>query len=414
MRYYHTNQKSEVTGPISLDEIESLIRGGQLPPDPLIVAEGASEWRPFSSFRTDQEATPKSVVPMNTHGPRLRPTIIADTVVGVPLKWLGRLLPAMRVSTGLRIFTDIGHTAVLMSLCLGLVASLLFAIQAHAFMLFPLGALLVLFAAVAQHLGERIFSASNAAIKNTQHRLSTYAALHCIDVLLKVVGAAIVVGGIIIAVVMIKAGFYGIGYFQIMALQIAGIVSPILAGAVHYNHIDLSPLAKSFYEVISSKLVLLLVDGPTSILITSASFGLVLFFISALARCPDAVNVTIDPTVASGEDAVGLIGFINKSALKSVSILFCFTACSGTYLLAHSLFRLGTSARLLANPPAFEAGVGLITTISACLVPVFAYLAFLLINLVLELVRAVLVLPRTVAESRTAAPVVHVHKENPL
>ena len=47
-KYYYADAQNKTVGPVTTDELQALIRDGALRPDPMVVPEGMSEWRPLS------------------------------------------------------------------------------------------------------------------------------------------------------------------------------------------------------------------------------------------------------------------------------------------------------------------------------------------------------------------------------
>lgn len=60
-RWFYANS-NEPVGPLSFDELESLVRAGKIEPQTLVLREGEEEWQPFASF---SPVTPAEQVPGN-------------------------------------------------------------------------------------------------------------------------------------------------------------------------------------------------------------------------------------------------------------------------------------------------------------------------------------------------------------
>lgn len=358
-RYFYTDSENKAVGPVALEEIESLIRSKQLPADPMVVPEGSSEWRRLSQYRSGAPVDAGAPVPGQTsiydRPLNFRPTILAELLLGKPLEWLGLLLPAGRVSGGLQFFTNVGQLAILLSLCTDFVLGVVLTIKNHNGLYLLSALLLLLLVLVGQFISARMFKASDTAISSTPHHISSPAVLECIDVILKICSVAILMG---------DTGFW-----------IAYVSSPSSHAVRHIMAVLTLSLSQSPAEI------------ATSIIFGSACVAVVLFFISSLARRPAAINVSI-ANVASGEDALGLLAFVSKSILKTVPIPFCLMACTGLVLSVQVFFQNSSVS--------MDCLAGIVTTVSASLLPVTAYLGFLVINLLLEVIRAWLVLPRAV------------------
>jgi hypothetical protein len=49
MKYYYAGPDNKTTGPVTLDEIQTLIKNGTLKSDPMVVPEGSTDWKPLSA-----------------------------------------------------------------------------------------------------------------------------------------------------------------------------------------------------------------------------------------------------------------------------------------------------------------------------------------------------------------------------
>jgi hypothetical protein len=49
MKYYYAGPDNKTAGPVTLDEIQSMIKSGTLKSDPMVVPEGSSDWKPLSA-----------------------------------------------------------------------------------------------------------------------------------------------------------------------------------------------------------------------------------------------------------------------------------------------------------------------------------------------------------------------------
>jgi len=48
MKYYYAGPDNKTAGPVTLDEIQAMIKNGTLKSDPMVVPEGSSDWKPLS------------------------------------------------------------------------------------------------------------------------------------------------------------------------------------------------------------------------------------------------------------------------------------------------------------------------------------------------------------------------------
>ena len=124
-------------------------------------------------------------------------------------------------------------------------------------------------------------------------------------------------------------------------------------------------------------------------------FGLANFvicqYLAFIALNPGTINIRIVPESRASEEALGLISFLAKALVRLVPVIFGSIAVIGSLVLLYAAVAIFTSAGPeLAGPTARNATQCLIYT--ACL-PFIAYVAFLLISLLLDLCRAILSLP---------------------
>lgn len=398
VRYYYVDRQHKTAGPATLEEIDSLIRMEKIQADPMIVPEGSSRWQRLSQH-LGGAPTGADASGGTARGLRFRPTFIADGVIGRPLEWLGRSFPAPRLASGLRLFATIGQIALLITFCLAPLVWLvnvlrvfphlttLNAQEYRSWLWYTLEIFLVAAAVVlGQYVNERIFRACDTAVARTPHHVSSPAILQGIDAVLKVASVGVLIGGAIHLWISIHAlgkvprlgeplgGDAGLtGTIALIGGPVAGAVVGIAVFVYHW-----------------------ITESPINIVVGTATSALVLFFISCLARCPSALNLTV-ADVASGEDAVALLAFFNMGILKTVSISFCLSACLDVYLWTVALIHIINGSERYADP--------LVPTAVACLLPIGAYAVFLLFNLLIELMRALLISPRTIAASKDRPPV---------
>jgi hypothetical protein len=120
-------------------------------------------------------------------------------------------------------------------------------------------------------------------------------------------------------------------------------------------------------------------------------------YFAAVALHPEAVKVESAPQGA-GEEVVGIIAFLMKTALKLLPLLFFTWAVVGCLANVLTFFDLGEYVLQLAErsqlplPRNFRfQGIGLV--IAACLIVPVAHLLFLAVSLPLDLWRALLSVP---------------------
>ena len=121
-------------------------------------------------------------------------------------------------------------------------------------------------------------------------------------------------------------------------------------------------------------------------------------YLAILSLHPAALGLSMVPEVSLGEEAIGIISFLLRVLLRAVPVLFGLGVIIGGLGLAW-VCGLGLGASRAEGPSDYillmAAGVRRLLYASAAL-PLVAYLAFLLGNLILGLWHAVLSLPAKV------------------
>ena len=405
MKYYYTDAQNKPTGPVELEQLKQLHAQGTLTPQSSVIPVGATQWTtlgavlsptptptpapaptptpaPTSASATTSApsaaslsapapaaptapaatpaAAPSAPAPSPAPAPAAAPAKAAVNYIDLLGTSLGRfvelLLEFMRkvltenfLTRALTVLTRAGHTLVLLGAVLGLVYSVVLAIRANSFGYFGIGLGLVLWIAILQYAALRFFTANQALVKNSPSRLGSAALLDCLALIL-VVGAVVAfIGGTVTAIRTNEFGAFvgGLLTFGVLALG---------AGA---------------------------------------------------ALHPQLSNVKLEASTA-GEEAIGLASFFGKASLVMLPLLFACAALAGTIVIVVAFFSTdsysGAAAfiqAVLALIPGGGrfgqmdpglAGVGLL--VQACLLPLFAYLGFLFLYLSLDLMRAVLDVPR--------------------
>jgi hypothetical protein len=61
MNYYYLDTQNKTTGPVTLGALQALIRDGGVKPDPMVIPEGGSEWKPLSVYNMAGAGAPAAV-----------------------------------------------------------------------------------------------------------------------------------------------------------------------------------------------------------------------------------------------------------------------------------------------------------------------------------------------------------------
>ncbi|HQF37683.1 MAG TPA: DUF4339 domain-containing protein [Opitutaceae bacterium] len=271
-------------------------------------------------------------------------TLLA-TLVDVLLRLMRLILTEKLLRGILSFFAGGGIIVVVVGAALGLVQSLVGGIRGGTFnsIVTALGSGIVVAGAVAvlQYVAARFFTANEALVKNNPSRIGSAAFLDCLALILLVGAFSAVVGGVFGSIAFVS-------------------ITPLIPGVI------------------------------------SAA---VLLFGAGIALNPGLCNLHIEEASA-GEEAIGLASFFGKASLVVQPALFALLALGGTLAIGVSFFNADASATITASlrqlPVAgMLAGAGgAALLVIACLLPVFAYLGFLVLYLHLDLLRAVLGIPR--------------------
>jgi len=255
------------------------------------------------------------------------------------------ILTEKLLRTIIKVFGSAGYFIVLIGAALGLVQSIVSGIRVGTFAGFvtSLGGGVVIAGAVAvlQYVAFRFFAANDSLVKNNPSRIGSAAFLDCMALILLVGAFAAIVGGV---------------FTSIAAVSIA----PLIPGAI-------------------------------------AAVGLL--FGAGIALNPQLCNIRTEESSA-GEEAIGIASFFGKASLVVQPVLFGLLALGGTVAIGLSFFNSSASDAItmaLSSIPAagLIAGAGgAALLVVACLLPVIYYLGFLVLYLHLDLLRAILGIPR--------------------
>lgn len=118
--------------------------------------------------------------------------------------------------------------------------------------------------------------------------------------------------------------------------------------------------------------------------------AIVLLYLSAAALNPESLNVEVGEKATAGEEAVGILSFLFKLPLRLVPFVYCVSAvvAAVTTILA-LVYLLGDDYFPYVGMEATSRS----SFITAAVFPFAAYLGYLLLNLWIQLIRSVLVLP---------------------
>ena len=330
MNYYYLDENNRPTGPLPLADIRAKAASGAIPRDPMVAPEGADQWQRLGAVGAGG----------GFHVDRFLPDLVAGLLQGIRNTLSGGFL-----KTSIDAARDVGHYGVLAAAALAVICAVVavFKVGSAA----PLGAGLVLLVAVviAQYIANRFFAANETLVTSSNARVSSLALLDCVALLALLGAVAALVGATIIC---IRFGEW----------------RPLIPAAV-----------------------------------TAALWT----YFAVVTLHPESVNVSKGETIG-GEEAIGLLTFFLRAAVKILPIYFFVLTAAGVLIAALSLFNaagpVGAVAQMSPIPVPFrllagsgEDFAGITLVVSACLLPLFGYVGYILFSLPLDLWRALLSVP---------------------
>jgi len=404
MKYYYTNAQNQPTGPVSLEELRSLLSVGAIAPTAYVIQEGSQQWVPLSSVLSSTptptstpapQPTPTAQQPAPT--PQATPAVTATPIVNKPvatsipvtkpvvetprpaaapatgpsrdfstflvdavsslLNHARRLLTVSLVERVLSFCTHGGQWLILSAAILAMVASLIFAIKTNTMWILLIGPAGVIIIAVLQYIATRFLQGCGRLVKNTPSTLSSAAVPDCIALFALLGASGALIGGFIYAVETSDPS--------------------IFVGAV----------------LISAMLILL----------------------GAIALNPKVTQTAVGQASA-GEEGIGLISFFMKLPVVLLPVGYFILNLAGALFLLSSLFGNGSTRygrsnfempgeRLLSSslpmvefPPGLLSGLSMI--ICALSLPFICYILFLIFHLLVDVIRSIVCLPGKIDATR--------------
>jgi uncharacterized membrane protein (DUF485 family) len=236
--------------------------------------------------------------------------------------------------------TILGNYSLLIASVLALLIGIVGAIRLESFMFFLTALVFSIFVLVIQYIANKFSHAGEMLIKNNPTSLSSTAFLDSL-------GLLAMIGGIVALLVNL--------YFAIK--------SPSL-----------------------------------NALLTGVGLFVFLEFVALIALNPELITVDVVKETTAGEEAIGILTFFIKKIMKLVPILFGLGVIIGTVMLLVSSFNLFSNERMLFAPAKIEWSYSLI--ISSGLLPLLSYILFVLFYLTIDIIRAILSLPRKIDNLR--------------
>lgn len=152
-------------------------------------------------------------------------------------------------------------------------------------------------------------------------------------------------------------------------------------------------LALGFYLAVQGHALPPLIQGLGVALALTCLVGLLLH--------PELLHLRISPSVSAGEDAVALSLLGLKLLTRLAPFMFAALTLGGTLLIAQGLYQAARLRLFLGSLETLVSGFGFGLVALGLLYPLLAYLSFVLGCLVLEVLRAILSLPRLLLQPVT-------------
>jgi hypothetical protein len=231
-------------------------------------------------------------------------------------------------------FALMGHWSLLTAIALGLLTSVILSIRVGSVGILVVGIGLAVALSVLQYTADKFLHSGAALIKSTPTQLSTRSFVDCLGLLFLVASILALVMGVVEGVETSSA-------------------APVLEGLVQFA---------------------------------------VLGFILWIALNPTLAGTKIKKNTTAGEEAIGVLSFLMKGALRLVPILFGVATLVGAITLLGALIRSLGSADHLGNAIHLS-GQGAKLAIAGAAAPFLIFIAFLFYYLTINVISAILSLP---------------------
>ena len=209
-----------------------------------------------------------------------------------------------------------------------------------------------------------------------------------------------IISGVAVLLVLAVLQYAG-GKFCDVLEQLNRTTSSNLSSTAFPNLVALMSIASGLAALIGLAITAVEAATHSAILLGVAAllFGLVVFvvfgYLAVVAVNLSALNVSIVPETRAGEEAIGVSAFLLKALLRLVPVWFGASVVCGVLMLGYACFQaISAKEGLAAALLEMTAGPGLgVTLVWFAALPVVAYLLFVFYCLVIEVLRAFLILP---------------------
>jgi hypothetical protein len=355
------------SGPVNSVELKRMAVAGELKPDDLVWREGMADWTVARNVRGlfDEENKLAGQAAASTSGGQGAPPKLIDPVTistGVattaPATFAATASPMQKTETtskhlfdafldfvrvqfsvafvesSAKLFATLGKMGLLAAMLLALLFAVLMTIKETPFNSVYLieGAISFLVFAVLQYVGSRFYEAGERLNRSTSENLSSTAFLDCFALLALLSGAA----GLIASIFFVIHGLYW--------AFLAG-----LAGFVAAQ------------------------------------------FLAFIAIHPDLLNIKLVAEMRASEEALGILSFLAKAFLRLAPFVFGAGVVFGSALLLYACVECMVSD---PNTAWLNSLIASYSLRYAGAMPVIAYLAYLAVYLLLDVLRAILAIPK--------------------
>lgn len=337
MKYYYANAQNQAVGPVSLEDIQQLLKTGVVTPSTQIIAEGATQWSPLASLLN----------PSQPRGPQTleeAATTPAD-IAGLGLEWVRSKTGPVGFNKTMRFFTGAGQLAILIGACIAFIYAVLFSFRTNSFKVFIGGVAALIVILVLQFVAKTCLEGCRNLLDGSPSRMPSFTIPNSAALLIIVGALASIILGLV---------------FAISENNFAAFLIPVVLGCA-YLFIAWVALHPSIVGVS-------LGEGSIG---DEASAIVSLGLKACLATIPYA--------------------FFIFAVSGTISLFFCLINEQVTL----PVLRLPLPDWLMQFAALEGALTGLAALISATVLPFAAYIIFLLAHLAVDVTRAILSINRT-------------------
>ncbi len=345
-------------GPVSSTELKQLSESGYLTADDLVWREGMGEWIAAGKVKGLFDAPPEE--PAGAQSPPVQ-TPPADAAPDAPppakteersdvarkhvfdmlIELVRRQLPPRFVDSSSAVFATVGYYGLYGGMVMLLVFAVVIGAKAEAVpiaLAVSVAGIVVL--VVLQYTSGRFLASLQMLNRSTSGRITSTALPDCVALLSMCVGLALLIGMVMLGLSL----------------------------------------------------------GDFSVVLFAIGLFILFEYVAILSLTLDALNLKVEADASAGEEAIGIISFLAKLILRLVPVAFGVGVALGICnLIVASVLAISKSGPEITDALATMQASGGILFTSAAL-PILAYVLFLLVYLLVDVLRSILVLPRLLAK----------------